>query len=202
MFFYSTWSPGIGDPTFLGWMTVATYLLRAVLCFWAGTLRRPIVYRNRALDQNPKLFWFLLVVLMLALGINKQLDLQSLVIKLAREFTYQQGWYGRRGWIYIMVIIGLISAGSVTFLFSLRLLWHATFAVKLALGGCVLLFGFVLLRISAFHHMHRIFGIPLHRDRLNGMIELGSILVIIIAAVITILVSRREPENLIGDHKT
>jgi hypothetical protein len=69
------WSPGIGDPTVLDWVTVAAYLTVAVLCWWwAGALRhgaggagqaRRIVYSRG------------LALLMLIRGLNKQLDLRS-----------------------------------------------------------------------------------------------------------------------------
>jgi hypothetical protein len=59
------WEIGIGDPTPLGWITVAAYAAAAVLAWRnAGAARRTAV---------PHSFWIALTALMLALGINKQL---------------------------------------------------------------------------------------------------------------------------------
>ena len=65
------WRPGIGDPTVLGWATVAAYGVGMVFCVLAARRSR----RNVG-DRVAPLWWFL-AAMMLVLGINKQLDLQT-----------------------------------------------------------------------------------------------------------------------------
>jgi hypothetical protein len=79
------WEIGIGDPTPLGWITVAAYAAAAVLAWRnAGAARRTAV---------PHSFWIALTALMLALGINKQLDLQTWLSQAGRDLAIAQGWW-------------------------------------------------------------------------------------------------------------
>lgn len=66
------WRPGIGDPTFMGWFTVFSYFMCAAVALSVCTL-------NRAQDRRFARFWLVIGVVMVLLGINKQLDLQSLL---------------------------------------------------------------------------------------------------------------------------
>ena len=77
------WRPGIGDPTFLGWVTVAAYFAAALACGRAWRLdRRARLAGDRSSSPT---FWLILSLLLAFLGINKQLDLQSLLTHLALD---------------------------------------------------------------------------------------------------------------------
>jgi hypothetical protein len=69
------WRPGIGDPTIGGWITVLLYFL-AVLSTWktSGVISTP----------NEKALWLLICLMFVALGINKQLDLQTAFTEIGR----------------------------------------------------------------------------------------------------------------------
>src|SRR5688500_4566551 len=83
------WSPGIGDPTVGGWATVALYAIAAVVCFRVGR-------RHRRLPR-PELFLYRLLALgLVALGLNKQLDLQTAFTELGRMAAVEYGWYADR----------------------------------------------------------------------------------------------------------
>ena len=66
------WAPGIGDPTVVGWVTVVVYAAVAFLCLSARN--------NVAMHEGRRVrtLWLGLGILLVILGINKQLDLQSL----------------------------------------------------------------------------------------------------------------------------
>ena len=81
------WSPQIGDPTVAGWGTVVAYAVCAVLGFMALT---------RAQDKRERIFWGLVTLAMLSLGVNKQLDLQSMLTAAGRCLSQLQGWYEER----------------------------------------------------------------------------------------------------------
>ena len=87
------WSPGIGDPTVAGWLTVALYAFAAWACL---TVLRRERMAKLPLVANEGLVWRLMMVFMIALGINKQLDLQSAFTELGRIMAHKQGWYGNR----------------------------------------------------------------------------------------------------------
>src|SRR5687768_5262697 len=82
------WHPGIGDPTFMGWVTVAMYFLAALLCARAAFALPP-----RSLKSQERVFWFFLCVVLLFLGVNKQLDLQTWLTLTGKRVAIAQGWY-------------------------------------------------------------------------------------------------------------
>src|SRR5579862_622210 len=86
------WEPGIGDPTVIGWVTVAAYFLAACLSFRAAW-RSP---RARRGWSGPRLFWGLFTVALVLLGINKQLDLQTWFTLFFKQVALHEGWYERR----------------------------------------------------------------------------------------------------------
>src|SRR4051812_28194527 len=77
------WRPGIGDPTFIGWFTVFAYLGAAYLCWRAAA--------NSLTGQKVRLFWIALAGTLLALGINKQLDLQTELTFIGKDFAKATG---------------------------------------------------------------------------------------------------------------
>src|SRR5580693_6074196 len=83
------WKPGIGDPTVMGWVTVAAYFVAVIGCFLAAW-REPLPDGTRRPRSRPSKFWLALAALMVALGINKQLDLQSLATQIGRDAI--RGW--------------------------------------------------------------------------------------------------------------
>src|SRR3569833_3825399 len=85
------WRPGIGDPTVVGWVTVIAYAVAAVLCLQSA-LR--ILHVK---DAGPRVvFWSVLAVIMLLLGINKQLDLQTWFTLEGKKLALSEGWYNHR----------------------------------------------------------------------------------------------------------
>lgn len=166
-----SWAPGIGDPTPMGWATVGAYLLAAGLCGAAGA-------RARARgDRSGQLFWLALAGLYFALGINKQLDLQSLVTELGRINAVAWGWVEHKR-IVQAVFIGLVSlvgAGGLA-----ALLWTAPWrsrARTLALVGTTFLVVFVVVRAASFHKIDALIGTTWLGLRANWLLELPGILV-------------------------
>jgi hypothetical protein len=96
------WEAGIGDPTVIGWVTVAAYAVAALLSLrCARRAAEPLEFR----------FWAVLSVALVLLGINKQLDLQSLVTQVGRDLAFAQGWYENRRIVQAAFIGFLIAAG-------------------------------------------------------------------------------------------
>lgn len=181
------WHPGIGDPTVMGWVTVAAYFGAAWLCFSA---HRASLFGMRALKDIAPLearhqhtlsrFWFGLCVLLLALGVNKQLDLQSLLTQTLRDMAHAQGWYGerRRYQLLFVVAIALGGAGfAITIAYLLRKIVRR---IALAIVGVCTLVSFVVIRAASFHHI----DVLLRRGtvHLNWVLELSGIVMLAIAA--------------------
>lgn len=160
------WQPGLGDPSLLGWATVAAYAGAAVLGWRA---------KGRADESQARRFWISLMVLMLLLGLNKQLDLQSGLTAVGRELAQRGGWYERRRELQLG-FIGLLAVAAPAVLAWLALRARPWTAGRLlALGGATVLALFVLARASSFHHVDELLGSSALGLRWNHWLELGGI---------------------------
>jgi len=169
------WSPGIGDPTVGGWVTVFLYA-------WAAWMSLRVLQRDRkqriVLSVNEKTIWRLMMLGMIALGINKQLDLQSGLTELARILAHEQGWYGNRrqyqeAFIVAIAIMGLTAVAAMAVL-----VWRAPAPTMCACAGAVGLLIFVAIRATSFHGVDDMLGWRLSGLTLNWLLEMGSLLVI------------------------
>ncbi len=171
------WSPGAGDPTVAGWLTVVLYLVAA----WAAQ-RTARVSRACRMVARERLFWLLLAVLLGLLGVNKQLDLQTALTEFGRIVAREHGWYEERR-VVQLVVVGALGLGAVVISVGLiRSLRAAPMPTHVAIAGVVLLGLFVVVRASSFHHMdmlirHRWLGL-----KLNWILEIGGIMTVIIGA--------------------
>jgi hypothetical protein len=84
------WSPGIGDPTFVGWLTVALYAVVATMCWRAARECRKQQPKKTVLPLETRLWWFLSICLWV-LCINKQLDLQTAFTAIGRIISHRDG---------------------------------------------------------------------------------------------------------------
>jgi hypothetical protein len=122
--------------------------------------------------------------MLVALGINKQLDFQSLLTQVARDLAQSQGWYSQRR-LYQVHFIKVIALGGLVSLALLCWLcrhdWRRRF---LALVGMIGLVGFIMIRASSFHHVDQLLGMRLSILKVNWIIEIGSIGCVTLAAVL------------------
>lgn len=169
------WSPGIGDPSVGGWLTVVLYGLAAWACF------RVLQSANRhgiVLGDNERMVWRLLFWGMIALGINKQLDLQSALTELARLHAHEHGWFDQRR-RYQQAFIAAVPVMGLTALAVLALLvWKSPPATLWTCAGAAGLVVFVAIRAVSFHHLDKWLGWRLAGLPLNWILEMGSLLVI------------------------
>lgn len=164
------WVPEIGDPTAIGWFTVAVYFIVALTCLRAAFLSKK--------NQSIKRFWLFLSFFLIALGINKQLDLQTLFTLIGKNLAIEQGWYKDRHIFQLgfIILISLLSLLGLTVLFTK--FKNADIEIKITLTGVVILFAFILIRASSFHHMDIFINMELASTKINWMLELGSLFII------------------------
>jgi hypothetical protein len=183
------WRPGIGDPTFLGWLTVAAYAAAALYAMRCFSAARRAESRFRAHDPEiardqraMKHLWLLISLTMVLLGLNKQLDLQTLLIQNVRDRAYAHGWYDDRRRYQVDFIL-VMTAAAVLFGIAMSLrLRRVLPRVIVAIAGMGMLVLFVLVRASSFHYVDRALSMG-GRFRLNAIIELSGIGLIIGAAL-------------------
>jgi hypothetical protein len=169
------WEAGIGDPSVMGWVTVAAYATAALLSLrCARRAAEPLEFR----------FWVVLTAALVLLGINKQLDLQSLFTQTARDMAFAQGWYENRR-LYQAAFIGFLITGGLAV--AALLLWavrRLPLSTQVAAAGLVVLIVFVVIRGASFHHVDEMLGSDVEGIRFNWLLELGPLLAISIGAFI------------------
>lgn len=165
------WSPGIGDPSLLGWLTVVGYFMASFLCIRAA--------RGDARSAN---LWRALALALAVLGINKQLDLQSLLTAVGRELARTGGWYDQRRQIQRIFVLALGILAIVLAAVAPVLLKGRSGQIRAAFAGFVLLVAFVGIRAASFHHVDRFLKATVLGARFNWILELGGIAVIAFAA--------------------
>jgi len=156
-FYYSTfsiclstnWQLSIGDPTITGWAICAVYALAAVLAILV-LCRVPFQPSHQ---QREQLFWVLIAGLMTAVAVNKQLDLQTLILTAGRCLSQEQGWYEDRRLVqrdFILALIALATVWGAAMVWLLRGLMHRTL---MPLLGLVALSGFVVIKGGYIFHL-------------------------------------------------
>jgi len=206
------WSPGIGDPTVMGWVTVVAYFVTAWLCLRAFKVekrgpQRPLLPTIAALFRVMKkhwprppaparraMLWLVLFAIMVALGINKQLDLQTLLTEIGKSFAHSGGWYEERRGVQA-IFLGLV---AVVAGLGLALLWWLTRGqlrdFRLTLFGLAFIVCFVVMRAASFHNFDRMIGFELLGFiRMNWVLELGGIAIMATGVIRRLRAARQQP---------
>ncbi len=117
----------------------------------------------------------LLAVFLFLLGVNKQLDIQSLFTEIGKAVAKKQGWYDNRRYFQLVFIIMfcVLSLTSMTFIgWMLRKEWRKFF---FPLTGLLLLVSFIVIRAASFHHVDWFLKSGLFGVRMNWVLELSGI---------------------------
>lgn len=167
------WSPGIGDPTIGGWVTVLLYFVAV----WSTWRTASNLYGVGEVGT-----WRAISLMFVALGINKQLDLQTAFTEIGRVVAFQEGWYGQRQIVQVWFIIGVAVVCSLIAICLLILARRSPAPTWLALLGTTIVLAFVLIRAASFHHIDRFIGDRILGLKWNWVLEMGGISIVIIAS--------------------
>ena len=167
------WHVGIGDPNTTGWITVAAYAGAMVLCY---------LCQRKALPGPTRQFWWAMAFIMGALGLNKQLDLQTWFTQFGRDLALQYGWYAHRRLVQAVFIGSLLCAGLVARSWLMQRIKGMDVYARGAASGLIVLGLFVLVRATSFHHVDSLLGFRIENIRLNVLMELGGIAIVAVAA--------------------
>lgn len=144
---------GLGDPTPLGLGVAVLYAVAAALCVGA----RHLVDVS---ERSERRAWLVIAVLCLALGINKQLDVQTFLIRAAGDCLRAVHLQALKRWVQLAVIAALC-LGCLA-LAGLLVLWGraSNDGARVAAFGLAILFAYVLLRAGRFLRIFddRVFG--------------------------------------------
>lgn len=182
------WSPAIGDPTPLGWLTTIAYFGAALLAAFALRVAPagPLPKRRAYLH-----FWWLMIVAFTALGINKELDLQSLFTVAAKCLASRDGWYNDRRHVQVIFILSAVGLGVLLLLAALVHFRKVIGLVGIAIVGVVFVSTFVVVRAASFHQVDHLIGTYVLGVRVNGFLELPGIMLVAANALWLTIVRRR-----------
>lgn len=175
-----SWEPGIGDPTVMGWVTVAAYFVTMALCMFMCFFSWRDWGHGEAL--NAFLFWAFLSAFTLFLGINKQLDLQTFFTELAKDVAKEQGWYQQRHTLQAAFVASVGAIGMTCFIALGWLMRRAPGIYAVALAGAAFLLCFVFVRAASIHHVDEFLKSDIGGAKMNWILELGGILGVGVAA--------------------
>lgn len=159
----------------MGWFTVFFYFLTSAVTLF-------IAFRHRT-SKTDFQFWGLLAFFLFLLGINKQLDLQSLFTETGRFIARQQGWYERRRSVQLVfvVLFGCFSIMAILMVWwMVRGQWRN---YLFPLTGFMLLMAFIIIRAASFHHVDHFLKKGPAGVRMNWVLELGGIGVVLVSAM-------------------
>ena len=188
-----SWSPQIGDPSVVGWLTVLAYLVAAATALLVYTKYCPPALAHNAVRLGKvRRFWLFVAITTLLLAINKQLDLQSLFTQLLRYSANEHGWYNQRRhfqllFIFTMTALSLIGVAGFALYYRAEMVFIIT-----AMLGVGLLVCFVLVRSASFHHVDILINSRFLGAKVNWLIELAGISLIIFNGIISLIASKKQ----------
>lgn len=146
------WRASLADASASDWITVAAYLLTAVLAVQA---MRTAAGSG---EQRERLFWAFTAGLLVFLGVNELFDLQTVLTALGKAWALHQGWYEDRRLYQFEFILALAVLAVFGGLAALWLTRGTHRAVRWALLGLGFIALFVLVRAASFHHVDELLG--------------------------------------------
>ena len=190
------WYPAIGDPSIMGWLTVLAYFFAFILSCRVLTINKYIFARKR---QGQTRLWYFIAFFMLALCVNKQLDLQSLFTAIARYFFKEYGLYEDRRNYQQLFVLFIVSVGLIMALSVIIGLYRVIQKHFLAFTGLFFLLMFVVIRAASFHHVDNIIDYRFFGVKLNWVLELSGILFISANAIL--LIQRKGKIKIVKKYK-
>lgn len=175
MYFIDRWLSRSGDTTFWSWMITALYVLVIILAFrYLKKIRS---------DRDYHMLWLAISIFLLAMGINKQLDIQTLFLMSGRYTFFKLGlWrYGRTA----IKILALLIFGGTAF----AILWvfirtrPVLHRAKSAVAGVLILIFFALIRAGSMLGIRDILIIQYIIWHIHALELLGLLLILLSLAM-------------------
>lgn len=174
------WRPGIGDPTWIGWITVAAYVVAIFSCWRTALHARQ---KTGGIQIEPPAMWFACVVVLFLFGVNKQLDLQTAFIQFGGQMAINEGWYEHRRQVQFVFVLLLGAAMAVALSIAGRRQRQFFQRHPLTLIGGIFLATFTFLRSAVFNHADEAVGVNMGEGGWMAVFELIGIGCFIVASL-------------------
>lgn len=142
------WFGLAGDPTIIAWIVTVVYAIAG----WTSHTAAVQAKRQRRSRAN-LLFWRAMLIAMILLGLNKQLDLQSLMLDCGRTLSREGGWFAYRR--VAERSFAAVVAASLVLLLTLTILRMRSprLDMIISISGIAALVCFILLRTGSILHV-------------------------------------------------
>ena len=162
------WLVGLGDPGLTPWVVVLFYLCIAAFSWRAA---------RRQSGTRAAIFWRSISAIALFLALNKQLDLQTLILRCGRVAVTSVGWsvYRRSIEAIVAIVIGVTVAAI--FVRAAMIYRRMHFAERIAILGMALVTLSIVSRSTVILHLGS--GLPLATAFRDWPEVLGSMLMML-----------------------
>lgn len=172
------WINKKGDPSVMGWLITFYYLFVFILSFYLIKKITPYIKNKKYLW-----FWYVVTILIILLGINKQLDVQMLFADYARLYAKMSGIFENRKPFQHKIISLLAAIGISIFFILIYNFWHAPKTTWFALIGFSILFTFPLIRLVSLHSIESLLYVSVLSIRVVDILEIIGISIVFIAII-------------------
>jgi hypothetical protein len=145
------WHLQANDNSLGGWLATGIYAALIVICWWE--VLRPTPAGNARARALKRPFWIWLSLGVTAVGINKQLDLQTLLVQFGRSVARSVGMMEYRRLMQAAFAVAAAAAAAAIAAALWRLSKRGSPSERLVIIGVCGLIGFVVLRIATFNHI-------------------------------------------------
>jgi hypothetical protein len=162
------WVTSLGDPTLFGWFTVASYALAAYFCWRTSTVS----------SGRDRQVWRIFMVVMVTLGLNKQLDLQLLFFQEARRVFMVLADHKERALLRVMFIAITTTIALCAIVVFWRRYGFTNKQVKWGTLGMTILVIFGIVRSLSFNRFGLVYVEETTSETVNFFLEnLGVLLI-------------------------
>ncbi len=171
----------LGDVTAIGWAITLNYFYCVLLIFYMLQKLLPrLAPAERSLYRQ---FWILVGALYLLLGINKQLDFQTILTDTGRCVSQLEGWYDvRRNFQTTAILSGILLCTASLFAIKWRFSQISN-RLRLAFLGLGFTALFVVIRAASFHHLDQFSLLKTLNIRFHSVLEILGILFVSLNAI-------------------
>ncbi|MFO0943147.1 MAG: hypothetical protein U0930_20620 [Pirellulales bacterium] len=154
----AAWKFGINDPTLIAWIIVVGYLVAMWYCWRVARSTRnchsssmettdstSATFAGKLFRSRACLLWYLLGAIMLLMGVNKQLDLHSLIVPRIQKALFWNEYWSVNAVIFVVVTSFLAITGLIV---GIRLLMRQSHRLQLAYLALATLLTLEMVRFS------------------------------------------------------
>ena len=184
------WQPKIGDPSFIGWLTVVSYYLCAALAIVC------VVKDRSRMDRTDRRFRIAMTALVMILGLSKHFNLPAAVTEIGRIVAHRINGYESRRWLQVAMLL-LVASGVILLIrwsasrMAFRRIWQRYAPEMICLFYLGILF---ILRAISLHQAGRLLAADVFGVRLNWIVELAGVYSLVFI-LLTRILRRTDPTD-------